>query len=337
MRNINFKNGIMHILDPNHESAILSTKELDYDKDTIDFLEKHVQRIFNEGDLKKASFQPGENGLLDLFQGLNSGACTLLEVSNQLAKMLFKTLKENPCIPAGDVVFTTFSVEGVSYFALIKFNYKHSYIHYVVNTDEGSFNTIVKQRTTLPGDTQKVEECVIVNLSNYELGILEKQFEICGEKAFYLSNSIFKCDSSLSNAQKLKILDKTVAKISKKHQDEDFETVSRLRTCVSESLAESNQINVDKVAEMVFRENTHIKEEYIQEVRKAGLVEDVIEIPDTESTGKKFKNQRLKTDSGIEINFPSHMYQNKDLLEFINNPDGTISILIKNVGKIFNK
>ncbi|HWI55124.1 MAG TPA: nucleoid-associated protein [Desulfobacteria bacterium] len=337
MSNINFKHAIMHILDTNHDNVIISVKELNYDSDTMDFLDKHMQRVINDGGLKKAYFKPGDNELIGLFQKLNSNADSFAELSEQLAARVFKTMQENPCIPAGDIVFAIYTIEDVSYFALIKFNYKHSYIHYVVNTDEGSVNTIVKQRTTLPGDTQRVEECVIVNLANCELEILEKPFEICGEKEYYLSKYIFKCDTSLSNAEKLKILDKAVAKISKKHQEDNFDKVSKLRSCVSESLSESNRINVDNVAEMVFHENTHIKEEYIQEIRKAGLIEPVIEIPPTEKTGKKFQSQRLKTDSGIEINVPSHMYQNKDLLEFINNPDGTISILIKNVGKIFNK
>ena len=39
----------------------------------------------------------------------------------------------------------------------------------------------------------------------------------------------------------------------------------------------------------------------------------------------------------IEIRIPMEQYQNKDKVDFITNPDGTISVLIKNVGSIISK
>ena len=47
-----------------------------------------------------------------------------------------------------------------------------------------------------------------------------------------------------------------------------------------------------------------------------------------------YKQQRLVTDTGIEIKVPVSEYDNKDKIEFITNPDGTISILIKNIKTI---
>ena len=40
---------------------------------------------------------------------------------------------------------------------------------------------------------------------------------------------------------------------------------------------------------------------------------------------------KIKTDNGIELTVPTDVYKDKDAIEFINNPDGTISILITNV------
>ena len=49
---------------------------------------------------------------------------------------------------------------------------------------------------------------------------------------------------------------------------------------------------------------------------------------------KKFSMQKIKTDSGIEVKFPLEFANRRDKIEFINNPDGTVSILIKNVEKL---
>jgi len=52
---------------------------------------------------------------------------------------------------------------------------------------------------------------------------------------------------------------------------------------------------------------------------------------------KKYASQKIRTDTGVENNFPSDYFNDKEKLEFINNSDGTISIVIKNVSKILNK
>ena len=52
---------------------------------------------------------------------------------------------------------------------------------------------------------------------------------------------------------------------------------------------------------------------------------------------KTAKNHKIKTDTGIEITFPTEYFENHDFIEFINNPNGTISIEVKNIGRILNK
>ena len=58
---------------------------------------------------------------------------------------------------------------------------------------------------------------------------------------------------------------------------------------------------------------------------------------DKEFVIKTGKNHKIKTDTGIEVSFPADYFKNKDFIEFINNPDGTISIQLRNIGKIINK
>ena len=59
--------------------------------------------------------------------------------------------------------------------------------------------------------------------------------------------------------------------------------------------------------------------------------------PQAESTTRRFGKQHLTTDTGVEIKIPMEQYQDGEHIEFITNPDGSISILIKNVGHITSK
>lgn len=337
MEHVILQRAILHILDSNHETPILSENELEIEKDISNFVERHISKILSDGDLKKAVWAAGSTEVYDICSQLQHNEPLLVEVSIKLANSLFAIMKQNPSIPSADVIFCIFELEGVKYFSLIKLNYRSSYIHNVINTTEGISNRLIKQKTTLPSEAQKIDECIIINLTNFELKIIEKKYEICGNKEFYLSNYFLQCKSDLSYVQKVNLLDKTVSKISKKYFDEDFEKVAKLRSCVAQSIEDSNEIKVETVAEYVFGENTDIKQHYLEEVKKGGLVENRVSIPQANHTGKKFKTQKLQTDSGIEINFPSQFYNDIDVIEFINNPDGTISILIKNISKVVNK
>ena len=49
---------------------------------------------------------------------------------------------------------------------------------------------------------------------------------------------------------------------------------------------------------------------------------------------KKYRMQKFKLANGIELAIPMDVYQNKEFVEFINNPDGTISVMIKNIDEI---
>ena len=74
----------------------------------------------------------------------------------------------------------------------------------------------------------------------------------------------------------------------------------------------------------------------IEKLEKYHLTETEVE-PQNPATTRKYGKQNLITDTGIEIRIPMEQYQNKDKVDFITNPDGTISVLIKNVGSIISK
>ena len=52
---------------------------------------------------------------------------------------------------------------------------------------------------------------------------------------------------------------------------------------------------------------------------------------------KKFENQKLSLSNGIELIVPNNVYQDAESVEFIQNDNGTYSILIKNIEDIQSK
>lgn len=333
---IKIKKAVLHILDNNVGLPVLSNSELEIEGEVSDFLEKHLVKILNDNNLKSACFVGGDNTIRTLSDELLNNSMTFLNASFEMVNKLFDIMLKNVDIPAADLIFCLFECNNDLNLAIMKLNYKTGFTHFVCQGEEGNSNTLIKYQTLLPSDSHKIDECVIINLNDFSIKIIENEYEINGAKDFYLSKIFLDCDSDLSNNEKLKIISKVTQKINKKYYDEDFEKVARLKKTVAESLEESSAVSVNTLAEQVFNKNIEIQNEYIEEIQKAGLVDKDIYIPE-ELASKKFRTHKIKTDTGVEINFPLELFDDKRKLEFINNPDGTISILIKNVTRITNK
>ena len=62
-----------------------------------------------------------------------------------------------------------------------------------------------------------------------------------------------------------------------------------------------------------------------------------VSVVNSEKYEKKYRTQKFKLDSGIEISIPVHVYQDLSKVEFVNNADGTITLMIKDIASILNK
>ena len=93
-----------------------------------------------------------------------------------------------------------------------------------------------------------------------------------------------------------------------------------LLTDVKDSVEEEVPMTREDLAANVFNESEEMQNTFISASLEHELPKEV-EVPKQYVT-KKLKNQKIKTDTGIE---------------FVNHQDCTITIEIKNIGKITNK
>lgn len=333
---IHIKNAVLHILDTSISLPVLSNKEIEIDGEISEFLEKHINKILDDTNIKKAQFIGDVNTVRDMCGAIKADEAYFSEASIAIANMIFDIMLKNVDIISGDLICCIFNLNNEQYLAILKLNYKTGFTHYVNQMEDGATNSIIRHKTLLPTEGQKIDEAVLIKLESGDIRLIERAYEINGVKEFYLSQYFLKCTTDLSDNQKLKIIDKVTKKINKKYYNEDFDKVAKLKNVVSQSIEDNNEIRVEKIAQEMFETNLAVREEYIEEIQKAGLVEESIQIP-KKIAEKKFKTHKIRTDTGIEINFPLNYYDNSDMIEFSNNPDGSISIIIKNVSKITNK
>lgn len=329
------KLGIVHILDSTVGVPVLSDCLIDMGSGLCDFLKGHIEKFTESDDVKHCQFSE-ESEVMALMQ--NCRAENFVETSKQLCRRLYGIMNANIDIPAADVAVVVFASQGVDYFAFLKLNYKTSYTHATRPTEEGgNLNDIILQKAILPSTGQKLTEAFVVNLSNGEIVLTEKKYDINGEKKLYFSELFLECHAPMSQKTKLDIVTRAVEQVNKKYYgDENTERKMEIKKAIYEELEEKGTLAVEEVKEKVFKDSPQMQADLEEKLEKYNMAKEVVE-PRSEATIKKFQKQHLTTDTGIEITIPMEEYGNPDRVEFITNEDGTISVLIKNIGRLSTK
>lgn len=331
--NINIEKVILHILDPSIGLPVFSEEEHPYSGEIVEFLGLHIEKIFNDVNIKKSFFKDEKNQVKSLCQDVSNDPDFFIERTKEFGGMLYTLLAQNANVPPCDLICSLFKGDGKKYLGFFIFNYKTSYIHYVEELDTGRLNTVVKQSTTLPNINQKIDEFFIVDLEDYSIFLKEKKYEINGQKEFYLSKYLLKSVDVLSDKSKIDIVNKVSKKIVKDYYEDDVVKLAEIKTAMVESVEESESVDVDYIKTQVFKDNLDVQKVYDEEVEKKGLVDKTINVD--ENLSKKIpKTQKLVMDNGIEIKLPIEFLNGNDTVEFLNNSDGTLSVLLKNIRDI---
>lgn len=328
------KAAIVHILDSSVGIPVLSDTPMEIGPDFSDFLKAHIEKITESDDVKHCQFSDSSEAK-ELLEQCNPE--TFVETSKKLAEKLYDIMNSNIDIPAADIVMAVFGCGGCDYLAFLKMNYKTSYTHATREAEGGNRNDIILQRALLPAQGQKLSEAFVVNLSNGELLLAEKKYEVNGEKRFYFSELFLECHAPLSQKSKLDIVTKAVEQVAHKYYgEEDAEKKMEIKNIICTELEEEGELKVPALREKVFKDNPEMLEALDEKLDKYNMSYETVQ-PKNEQTIKKFQKQHLTTDTGIEITIPMEEYRNPDHVEFITNMDGTISVLIKNIGVLSSR
>lgn len=324
---------IVHILDANIQMPVISTEEHPSEPDVDDYIARHIQRTLQSDNVKKAIFLD-ESNVGRICRQLSEHPDQFCGITGEIASIVYDIMLKNADIPSADLVCVLFDLDGAPYFGILKMNFRNTYIHFVVNMDEGTQNKLIRQQATLPGETQKIDECALISLNDMSIRLIEKKYEVNGEKLNYFSELFLQCSGDISNREKIRIFNKATDQFREEYLGDDFKKEIEIRKAVAESFEHNSAIDIGEVADSVFKNNPGMRESYVKSMEEAGLSGKFVS-PSEKVVEKHYRKRILKTDTGIEINIPVECCSDSERIEFITNPDGTILIIIKNVNRIF--
>lgn len=330
---IRIRKVIVHIMDSTVGMPVLSDQEVEFGSEFADFLKEHIYKTAGGDECKDCEFYKEQSEVYQMLAEYDDER--FVEVSKQIAELLYGIMNSNIDIPSADLVIVRFRASDEEYLGILKMNFKESYTHRTVAGEEGNNNEIVRYRAILPNQTQRLTEAAIIRLSDRQIKLVEKKYEVNGEKTNYFSYLFLKCSARLSPKAKLNIVTKAVESIQKEHYDEleQYGAQMEAKSIIQEELAENGGFVVEEIAEKIFKDEPELQTAFQDKMEKYDMVREEV-LPQSEATTKKYQKQYLLTDTGIEIKIPMEQYKDSKSVEFITNEDGTISVLIKNIGHL---
>lgn len=325
---------IIHILDSAVGMPVLSDRELECGPQLYDFFRTHIEKVTGSDDIKHCSFCE-DSEILDELKFFSPD--TFVSTSQKLAVFLYSIMNSNIEIPSADLAVVLFRCQEQDYLGLLKMNYKSSYTHMTTSDLGENTNSIIMQKALLPNEGQKLSEAAIIDVASMDIELLERKYNINGTRSNYMSELFLKCHAPLSQKARLDIVTKAVDQVNKKYFDEgNVERQMEVKKVLYDAFEEEGSLAVEAVKEKLFSDHEDMKKDFEEKIEKYHMAEAVI-TPMNKQTIKKFERQFIKTDTGIEISIPMEQYDNQDVVEFITNPDGSISVLIKNIGHLTSR
>ncbi|MBU5458856.1 nucleoid-associated protein [Anaerostipes sp. MSJ-23] len=325
------RKGILHILDSHNGYLGLSGSLLEMGPDLMEFVRGHIFKILESDDTKKCKFDGSISPVLSLLETMEeTDDDSFIEATRVLGESLFDIMCNSVTIPAADLLCVTFQLQSVVYLAMLKMNYKMTYVHH---QDEHEGNDIVKQRV-MPTDSSKLTEAVIIDLAEYKIQLVEKKYEMLnGDKMNYLSERFLQCSADMAPKKKFQILNKVINDINNHYPEDGIKKRMDIKSQLRNEFEENQAFKINEIGDKLFGNHQGKKQEFDDKIERYDLQYDTFTVA-KENTVKKLEYQMIETDTGIEIKIPMEEYNTKNNIEIIEEPGGTSTIIIKNIEQV---
>lgn len=330
---IRIHNAILHIFDTNTNEGVLSQNELDFKQPFVhSYIEAMVDKIMNTSKQKSGELTTN-NSVNEKLQNLNEN---FIEASHELTMMFYDLIKVNPEIPTADLLWVQFEMDDFQFIGMFKLNHSESYTHYVDYEDDALRNDLIIHRAILPNAKQAIDEGLIFCPSTNEYFLIEKKHRIeeTDDRLNYLSELFLKIEPAPSMQDNLNVVKKAVQKTAKQFLEPEYESLANAKEVLYQAVNEDAKIDNKRIAEELYGDNVAKKQAYFEQTEELGFVGDSPYDPHLMSN--RMRKQKLKLDNGIEISIPLELFNDTEVIQITNNPDGTVSVLLKNIENIKN-
>ena len=329
------KQAILHILDASHQIPMISEREMDVNDAMINtYITRLIERVYDDSAHRNGEFM-SNSGLKHHINEYKSGGENFIELSANIANRLFDALKNTEEPKPCDIIVCSVMINERDAIAVLKLDNKVGVTHRVEKDEDGILCNLINHYAILPTMTQKIGEYAFIMLDDLSIRYRGGSYKIDGEKADLFADILLECDYEISSREAVNTVTRAAKRVTAENGGDLMETAARMKECVISSIEERENLDTEKIADHVFNGRPAMLGEFKAKMENAN-VPPQIEV-NTYVTKKVTSDIKLTTDIGVELSFPAEYYNNSEYVDIINNDDGTISIVIRNIGELTNK
>ena len=319
---------ILHVLDTTLDAPVLSGGGMELTAEKTAYLQYHIEKLLASDEIRQCRPLPDSAFRNELEHNQD-----FIDLSCRIAGVLFDYMHAHTTIPGADLAVVDFTRDGTPWLGILKLNYKNGYTHYTETVEGAPVNSIIQQRACLPTQSGKVEEGALVNLTDYSMRLLEKKYDIDGHKEFYLSSVVFQYTQAEPEKKKLQAIQEAAAQAVKDAYEDEPHADAQVAMLIANQAADNdNQVSVEQVRQQLAEEYPLAAVPFDDYVEKSEVLEEAAApVTVTPARIRRMESRSIRTANGIEVKIPTELLNSDSELEFLHDPDGSVSLLIKNV------
>lgn len=357
------RHAILHAFDFESGEYSLSNYELNLDNKQIkSYVQRSMRKLLGGVEARTTQLVEGTN-FATAMSAYMSGNVDFINLSKQLAQFMWEELRRLDDLEECDLLVAVFTdtaemkvnqaqeatpegedpfaaaaepedPEDLSklYFAAVLLPRKEAFMHSL----SADANNIVKHDSALPSPAAKVDTYVLVNLSNGEIFVADKPRLVAAqERQILIDGLLSQAETKAGSKELIETIERCVEEIAEEAGLQTAELVGRAKSSVAAQSDRSEYVNTEALAKHVFEDSEALQKRFEDAVEELDVPD---EVPIKRALGKRLaKSHKIKTDTGIEISFPTEYASDANYIEFSTDDEGMVSIVIKNVAKIENK
>lgn len=359
------RNAILHVFDFETGGNYLSDRELDLsERPTRSYVQRHLRKVSTSPESRHGQFCEGSSfaeKISDYFAGHEEFVALSQEIGLYFWEELRKSDDPGQCDVlvadfedtdavagkakvAGTVVGDALvkALEEDAYdapparrFAVILLPRKQTFVHDLRSIDGQSANDVVRTDAALPNPTQKVESYLLVDADTLAIDFCDRARSIAGRESFIIPDGLLQCTTQASSREVISSVTKIVEDVAEEYGVTPALAVSEAKAYVAERAEMGEVVLPQEVGERVFEDAPQMRESFERKAREEKLPE---EVPVRRGAANRMtKNHHIKTDTGIEITFPSEYARKPELISFERGEDGKMTIVLKGIAHIENR
>lgn len=328
---------VLHVLDFESAVNVLSERELALDTRAVrSFVSKHLSRARAAADNRRGEFAE-DSAFAGELKRYFFGEREFLDLSQQVAEFLSGELSRADKLESTDVLVADFDDDDdVRWFAVLLLTSRMAFMHEVDNAQGATACDIARHYAILPAPSQKLTSYALVRASSLEVLYQDKARSIAGADRMLIPEGLLQCSGGVSSKQVMDTVARVVAEVAEEHGANAATALAAAKAAMVEAVEADEELPPWDVVDEAFEDEPVLRDAVKQALAEEQVPERVV-VERAQVERSAVRNIKIRTDTGIEITIPAEMAGNAEYVNFVNEPNGLISIELKNIGSIQNR